>query len=151
MYSFLDICKLSRYFWSWDTHPSKPIISHWNLQCASTFIKDLLQSSLLCIGCLFGFSIHATLADSLLGRKNILIFSCVTMPITPILIILSVNNLIYSALKFMIDFCYSTITTFVLVLLTNKVNAEWKFRFGIIEYFTFTMGYVPLPGIAYIN
>ncbi|KAK2407408.1 organic cation/carnitine transporter [Trifolium repens] len=29
-----DICKLPRSSWSWDTHPSNTIISHWNLECA---------------------------------------------------------------------------------------------------------------------
>ncbi|MCI43373.1 solute carrier family 22 member, partial [Trifolium medium] len=33
-----DICKLSRSSWSWDTPPSNTVISHWNLECASTFI-----------------------------------------------------------------------------------------------------------------
>lgn len=39
----------------------------------------------------------------------------------------------------------------MLVLLTEKVSANWRFTVGIVEYFCFTMGYMSLPGIAYIN
>ncbi|XP_058745670.1 organic cation/carnitine transporter 3-like [Vicia villosa] len=145
-----DICKLPRSSWSWDTHPSNTIISHWNLECASTFIIGLPQSSFF-IGCLLGSSFLAALADSSFGRKNMLIFSCVSMSITSMLIIFSTNVLIYSALKFLIGFWRSSIGTCVLVLLTEKVSAEWRFRVGIVEYFTFTMGYMSLPGFAYIN
>jgi hypothetical protein len=145
-----DICKLPRSSWSWDTHPSNTIISHWNLECASTFIIGLPQSSFF-IGCLLGSTFLAALADSSIGRKNMLIFSCVSMSITSMVIIFSTNVWIYSALKFLIGFWRSSIGTCVLVLLTEKVNAEWRFRVGIVEYFTFTMGYMSLPGLAYIN
>jgi len=145
-----DICKLPRSSWSWDTHPSNTIISHWNLECASTFITGLPQSSFF-IGCLLGSFFLAALADSSIGRKNMLIFSCVSMSITSMVIIFSTNVWIYSALKFLIGFWRSSIGTCVLVLLTEKVSAEWRFRVGIVEYFTFTMGYMSLPGFAYIN
>ncbi|AET02317.2 organic cation/carnitine transporter, putative [Medicago truncatula] len=145
-----DICKLPRSSWSWDTHPSNTIISHWNLECASTFITGLPQSSFF-IGCLLGSFFLAALADSSIGRKNMLIFSCVSMSITSMLIIFSTNVWIYSAMKFLIGFWRSSIGTCVLVLLTEKVSAEWRFRVGIVEYFTFTMGYMSLPGFAYIN
>ncbi|XP_058761798.1 organic cation/carnitine transporter 2-like [Vicia villosa] len=145
-----DICKLPRSSWSWDTHPSNTIISHWNLECASTFITGLPQSSFF-IGCLLGSFFLAALADSSLGRKNMLILSCVSMSITSMLIILSTNVWIYSALKFMIGFWRSSIGTCALVLLTEKVNVDWRFRVGIVEYFMFAMGYMSLPGLAYIN
>ncbi|GAU37610.1 hypothetical protein TSUD_365310 [Trifolium subterraneum] len=80
-----------------------------------------------------------------------LIFSCVSMSITSMVIIFSTNVWMYSALKFLIGFWRSSIGTCVLVLLTEKVSAEWRFRVGIVEYFTFTMGYMSLPGFAYIN
>lgn len=64
-----DICKLPRSSWSWDTHPSNTIISHWNLECASTFITGLPQSSFF-IGCLLGSFFLAALADSSIGRKK---------------------------------------------------------------------------------
>ncbi|KAK2354099.1 organic cation/carnitine transporter [Trifolium repens] len=145
-----DICKLPRSSWSWDTHPSNTIISHWNLECASTFIIGLPQSSFF-IGCLLGSTFLAALADSSIGRKKVLIFSCFSMSITSMLIIISTNVWIYSALKFLIRFWRSSIGTCVLVLLTEKVSTEWRFRVGIVEYFTFTIGYMSLPGFAYIN
>ncbi|AES99605.1 organic cation/carnitine transporter [Medicago truncatula] len=145
-----DICKLPRSSWSWDTHSSNTIISYWNLECASTFVIGLPQSSFF-TGCLLGSSFLAALADSSFGRKKVLIFSCVSMSITSMLIILSTNVWIYSALKFLIGFWRSSIGTCVLVLLTEKVSAKWRFRVGIVEYFTFTMGYMSLPGFAYIN
>ncbi|KAL5062232.1 hypothetical protein RYX36_023969 [Vicia faba] len=145
-----DICKLPRSSWSWDTHPSNTIISHWNLECSSTFITGLPQSSFF-VGCLLGSSILAALADTSVGRKNMLIFSCVSMSITSMLIIFSTNVWVYSALKFLIGFWRSSIGTCVLVLLTEKVSAEWRFRVGIVEYLTFTMGYMSLPGSAYIT
>ncbi|XP_057420191.1 organic cation/carnitine transporter 3-like [Lotus japonicus] len=145
-----DICKIPRSSWSWDSHPSMTIISHWGLECASTFITGLPQSAFF-IGCLLGSSVLAALADSSLGRKNMLVFSCVSMSITSLLIIFSPNIWVYSALKFLIGFWRSSIGTCVLVLLTENVSAEWRFRVGIVEYFTFAMGYMSLPGIAYVN
>ncbi|CAK8561097.1 unnamed protein product [Lathyrus sativus] len=145
-----DVCKLPRSTWSWDTHPSNTIISHWNLQCASTFITGLPQSCFF-LGSLVGSSFLAALADSSFGRKNMLIFSCVSMSITSMLIIFSTNVWIYSALKFLIGFWRSSMGTYVLVLLTEKVSTEWRFRVGIVEYFTFTIGYMSLPGFAYLN
>ncbi|XP_050920113.1 organic cation/carnitine transporter 3-like [Lathyrus oleraceus] len=145
-----DICKLPRSSWSWDTHPSNTIISQWNLECASTFLTGLPQSSFF-VGSLLGSSILAALADSSLGRKNMLIVSCLSMSITSMLIILSTNVWIYSAMKFLIGFWRSSIGTCALVLLTEKVNVEWRFRAGIVEYFMFTIGYMSLPGFAYIN
>ncbi|XP_058745672.1 organic cation/carnitine transporter 3-like [Vicia villosa] len=145
-----DICKLPRSSWSWDTHPSNTIISNWNLECASTFITGLPQSSFF-IGCLLGSSILAALADSSLGRKNMLILSCLSMSITSMLIVLSTNVWIYSAMKFLIGFWRSSIGTCALVLLTEKVNVDWRFRVGIVEYFMFTIGYMSLPGFAYVN
>ncbi|GAU34151.1 hypothetical protein TSUD_66290 [Trifolium subterraneum] len=73
------------------------------------------------------------------------------MSITSMLIIFSTNVWIYSALKFLIGFWRSSIGTCVLILLTEKVSAEWRFRVGIVLYFTFTLGYMSLPGLAYIN
>lgn len=35
--------------------------------------------------------------------------------------------------------------------MTEKVSAEWRFRVGIVEYFCFTMGYMSLPAVAYLN
>lgn len=78
-----------------------------------------------------------------------LVLSCVLMSITSTLIIFSPNIWVYSALKFLIGFWRSSIGTSVLVLLTENVSVEWRFSVGTVEYFTFTMGYMSLSGIAY--
>ncbi|KAK7314168.1 hypothetical protein VNO77_39380 [Canavalia gladiata] len=145
-----DHCKIPKSSWSWDSHSSKTIISHWSLECSSSFLTGLPQSSFF-IGCLIGSFVLAALADSSLGRKNMLILSCLSMSVTSMLIIFSTNIWIYSALKFLIGFWRSTIGTSVLVLLTEKVSANWRFTVGIVEYMSFTLGYMSLPGIAYVN
>ncbi|KAJ1385216.1 MFS transporter superfamily [Sesbania bispinosa] len=145
-----DICKLPKSSWTWDGPSSKTIISQWGLECASSFITGLPQSSFF-IGCLLGSFLLATLADTSLGRKNMLILSCLSMSITSIVIVFSTNVWVYSAFKFLIGFWRSSIGTCVLVLLTEKVSTEWRFTVGIVEYFCFTLGYMSLPGIAYVN
>ncbi|KAJ1385217.1 MFS transporter superfamily [Sesbania bispinosa] len=145
-----EICKLPKSSWSWDGPSSRTIISQWGLECASSFVTGLPQSSFF-MGCLIGSFLLATLADTSLGRKNMLILSCLSMSITSILIVFSTNVWIYSAFKFVIGFLRSSIGTCVLVLLTEKVSTEWRFTVGIVEYFCFTLGYMSLPGIAYVN
>ncbi|KAK7327313.1 hypothetical protein VNO80_31555 [Phaseolus coccineus] len=148
--SHSDICKLPKSSWSWDGPSSKTIISQFGLECASSFITALPQSSFF-LGCLLGSFLLASLADTSLGRKNMIILSCLSMSIISFIIILSTNIWIYSALKFLIGFCRSSISTCCLVLLTEKVSTEWRFTVGIIEFVFFTSGYMSLPGLAYAN
>ena len=145
-----DICKLPKSSWAWDGPSSKTIISQFGLECAGSFITGLPQSSFFA-GCLIGSFLLASLADTSLGRKNLLLLSCLSMSISSIFIVFSTNVWIYSAFKFLIGFWRSSIGTCVLVLLTEKVSTEWRFTVGIVEYFCFTLGYMILPGIAYIN
>jgi len=145
-----NICKIPKSSWSWDGPAHKTVISQWSLECASSFVTGLPQSSFF-IGCLFGSFLLATLADTSLGRKNMLVMSCLSMSIVSILIVFSTNVWIYSVFKFLIGFLRSSIGTCVLVLLTEKVSTEWRFTVGIVEYFCFTLGYMSLPGIAYLN
>ncbi|KAK7313945.1 hypothetical protein VNO77_39152 [Canavalia gladiata] len=145
-----DICKLPKSSWAWDEHSSKTIISQYGLECASNFITGLPQSSFF-IGSLFGSILLATMADSSLGRKNMIILSCLSMSITSVIIIFSTNVWVYSALKLLIGFFRSSIATCVLVLLTERVSKDWRFTVGSVEYFFFALGYMSLPGIAYVN
>ncbi|CAJ1978194.1 unnamed protein product [Sphenostylis stenocarpa] len=148
--SHSDICKLPKSSWAWDGPSSKTIISQFGLECASNFITGLPQSSFF-IGCLLGSFLLASLADSSLGRKNMIILSCLSMSIMSLIIIFSTNVWIYSALKFFIGFCRSSISTCCLVLLTEKVSTKWRFTVGIIEFFFFTSGCMFLTGVAYAN
>ncbi|KAL2326525.1 hypothetical protein Fmac_025583 [Flemingia macrophylla] len=148
--SYSDICKLPKSSWAWDGPSSKTIISQFGLQCASSFITGLPQSSFF-IGCLVGSFLLATLADTSLGRKNLLVLSSLSMSLSSVIIVFSTNVWIYSGFKFLIGFCRSSIGTCVLVLVTEKVSTEWRFTVGIVEYFCFTLGYMVLPAIAYLN
>ncbi|QCD85583.1 MFS transporter [Vigna unguiculata] len=145
-----DICKLPKTSWAWDGPSSKTIISQFGLECATSFITGLPQSSFF-LGCLLGSFLLATLADTSLGRKNMIILSCLSMSVISLIIIFSTNVWIYSALKFLIGFCRSSISTCCLVLLMEKVSTEWRFTAGIIEFVFFTSGYMSLPGVAYAN
>ncbi|XP_058756752.1 organic cation/carnitine transporter 3-like [Vicia villosa] len=145
-----NICNIPKSSWSWDGPSHKTVISQWSLECASSFVTGLPQSSFF-IGCLFGSILLATLADTSLGRKNTLVMSCLSMSIFSILIVFSTNIWIYSAFKFVIGFLRSSIGTCVLVLLTEKVSTEWRFTVGIFEFVCFLLGYMSLPGVAYVN
>ncbi|BAT89149.1 hypothetical protein LR48_Vigan08g014700 [Vigna angularis] len=148
--SHSDLCKLPKSSWAWDGPSSKTIISHFGLECASSFITGLPQSSFF-LGCLLGSFVLATLADTSLGRKNLLVLSCFFMSLASATTVFSTNVWTYSCFKFLIGFWRSSIGTCVLVLLTEKVSTEWRFTVGVVEYFCFTLGYMTLPGIAYLN
>ncbi|KAI4323282.1 hypothetical protein L6164_022900 [Bauhinia variegata] len=145
-----DICMLPRSAWSWNGPSSMTIISQWDIQCASSFIIGLPQSSFF-FGCLFGGFLLATMADSSLGRKNLLFLSCFTMSATSIVIIVSTNVWIYSALRFLSGFCRSSIITCALVLVAEKGNKKWRFRMGLVALLSFSLGFLSLPAIAYAN
>ncbi|XP_028799717.1 organic cation/carnitine transporter 2-like [Neltuma alba] len=146
-----DICKIPRSSsWAWDGLSPKTIISQWHLECASSFITGLPQSSFF-MGCLLAGFLLASSADSSLGRKNLLFLSCLTMSIVSSIIVFSPNVWVYSAFKFLIGFCRSSIGTCSLVLLTERVQKEWRFRVGVLEYIWFTLGFMSLPGIAYVH
>ncbi|KAK7405436.1 hypothetical protein VNO78_06729 [Psophocarpus tetragonolobus] len=148
--SHSDICNIPKSSWAWDGPSSKTIISQFGLECASNFITGLPQSCFF-IGCLLGSFLLATLADTSLGRKNMIIVSCLSMSIASMVIVFATNVWIYSGFKFLIGFWRSSIGTCALVLLTEKVSTEWRFTVGIVEYFCFTLGYMALPGLAYLN
>ncbi|KAJ4828439.1 hypothetical protein Tsubulata_047631 [Turnera subulata] len=119
-----NICKIPRHEWAWDAGKPNTIISEWSLQCASPFIKGLPASSFF-MGCIIGGFTLATLADSSLGRKKVLLLSCLTIFISGI--------------------GRTSIGTCALVLLTEKVGKLWRGRAGILGFVFFTLGYISLP------
>ncbi|KAI4323275.1 hypothetical protein L6164_022895 [Bauhinia variegata] len=145
-----DICKLPKSAWAWDSPASKTIISYWGLECANSFTTGLPQSSFF-MGSFIGGYLLATLADSSLGRKNLIFLSSFTMALATTAIIFSPNYWVYLALKFISGFCRSTIGGGILVLLTEKVSKKWLFRVGIFAFSSFTLGFLSLPAIAYLN
>ncbi|KAF8408563.1 hypothetical protein HHK36_004626 [Tetracentron sinense] len=64
--------------WVWDEPTRTSVISEWDLACAGPIVGGLPASSFF-MGCLAGGLVLATLADSSLGRKNMLFLSCLVM------------------------------------------------------------------------
>nr|XP_034894143.1 organic cation/carnitine transporter 2-like [Populus alba] len=133
-----------------DTLNYKTIISDWDLECASSFIKGLPASSFF-LGCLLGGFVLGTLADTSLGRKNLPTLSCLTMSIASLMTIFSTNLWIYSAFRFLSGFGRAAIGATALVLATEKVGSKWRGQMGTIAGVSFAVGLLSLPGIAYIN
>ncbi|ONI11815.1 hypothetical protein PRUPE_4G127400 [Prunus persica] len=134
----------------WNGPASETTISEWSLECASSFITGLPASSFF-MGCLIGGLILGTLADSSLGRKNLLLISCLIMSVAALITSFANNIWTYSALRFISGFGCASIGTCALVLLTEKVGEQWRGRVGILGFFFFTCGFLSLPLIAYIN
>ncbi|GMI85153.1 organic cation/carnitine transporter 3 [Hibiscus trionum] len=148
--SFSNICQLPKNSWAWDWPAHTSIISDWGLECSTSFITGLPASSFF-FGCLVGGLGLATLADSTLGRKNMLLFSCLMMSLSSIFTVFSPNIWIYSALKFINGFGRATVGTCALVLSTELVGKRWRGQAGVIGFFCFTLGFLSLPVMAYVN
>ncbi|THF99118.1 hypothetical protein TEA_027865 [Camellia sinensis var. sinensis] len=150
--TMMMICQLPRNSWAWDMPIDTSIISEWSLECAGSIMTGLPASSFF-MGCLAGGFILATLADSSsLGRKNMLLLSCLLMSLAGLsTVFFSTNIWIYSALRFVSGFGRSTIGTCALVLSTELVGKRWRPQVGIIGFICFTLGFLSLPAIAYFN
>lgn len=133
------LCDLPREWWAWDGPAHASTVSEWGLECANSVISGLPASSFF-VGCLVGGFGLASLADSSLGRKNTLFFSCLVMGITSLLATLSPNVWIYSALKFLCGFARATIGTSALVLATEIVGKRRRGQTSVIGFFCFTIG-----------
>ncbi|TXG49600.1 hypothetical protein EZV62_025475 [Acer yangbiense] len=136
-----DICKLHTSEWAWDEIPSKTIVSEWGLQCSNVFLRGLPASSHFA-GTLLGLFVLASLADSCLGRKKLLLYSCLTMSVTGILTILSNSVWIYSLSRFIAGFCRATMATSGIILLSEVVGKQWRGRVGtlLFSYFMLASG-----------
>ncbi|KAJ4837004.1 hypothetical protein Tsubulata_045412, partial [Turnera subulata] len=145
-----DICKISKSEWDWDAGSSKTIISEWSLQCASPFTKAFPASSFFMGSIIGGFTL-ATLGDSSLGRKKLLFLSLMIMSLASLTTIFSTNVWLYSAFRFISGVGRASLGSCVLVLLTEKVGKNWRGRIGVMGFLFGTIGYMSLPGIAYIN
>ncbi|KAK8651679.1 hypothetical protein V6N13_141267 [Hibiscus sabdariffa] len=148
--SFSHICQLPKSAWSWDWPAHTSIISEWGHECSTSFITGLPASSFF-MGCLFGGLALATLADSTLGRKNMLLFSCLMMSSSSFFTVFSPNIWIYSVLRFINGFGRATVGTCALVLSTELVGKRWRGQAGVIGFFCFTLGFISLPVMAYVN
>ncbi|KAI3466294.1 hypothetical protein Pfo_022957 [Paulownia fortunei] len=120
-----NMCRLPKDSWSWDLPASTSIISEWSLQCAGSIITGLPASSFF-LGCLAGGFVLATLADSYMGRKNMLVLSCLLMSLAGVLTATSTNIWMYTGLRFISGFGRATIGTCALVLATELVGKKWR-------------------------
>ncbi|XP_020255174.1 organic cation/carnitine transporter 2-like [Asparagus officinalis] len=143
-------CGLPEGSWSWDQPKHASVISEWSLQCSPPSLIGLPASSYF-IGCLVGDLLLATLADSRLGRKKMLVFSCLTMSLAAGLSAASPNVWVYSALRFICGLGRATVGTSALVLSTEMVGKVWRDRISIIGFIAFGAGFLSLPAIAYFN
>ncbi|KAK4595052.1 hypothetical protein RGQ29_018699 [Quercus rubra] len=148
--SVSNICYLPKNSWAWDWPSYTSIISEWKLECSSSIITGLPASSFF-MGCLVGGFVLATLADSSLGRKNMIFLSCLTMSLSSLLTVFSTNIWVYSALRLVCGFGRATIGTSALVLTAELVGKRWRGQVGVIGFFCFTIGFLSLPAIAYFN
>ncbi|ONK74851.1 uncharacterized protein A4U43_C03F10780 [Asparagus officinalis] len=148
--SAVSPCSLPEGSWSWDQPKHASVISEWSLQCSPPALVGLPASSFF-MGCLVGGLSLATLADSRLGRKKMLVFTCFTVSITAGLAAVSPNVWVYSALRFICGIGRATVGTSALVLSTELVGKRWRDRVSVIGFVLFTSGFLSLPAIAYFN
>lgn len=146
----VDVCSLPKGSWAWDGPSQASIVSEWALECESPIITGL-PASLFFMGCLVGGLLLATLADTSLGRKNMLFFSCLVMSLSSFLTTFSSNVWLYSFLRFMCGFGRATIGTSSLVLATELVGKRWRGQVSVIGFLCFTIGFLSLPAMAYAN
>lgn len=122
-------------------------VNEWSL---SSFLNGLPASSFF-VGCLIGGLVLSTLADTRLGRKNMLVLSCLVMSVAGTITSISTNIWMYSFLRFLSGFGRATIGTCALVLSTELVGNQWRGQVGIIGFVCFTIGFLSLPIIAFVN
>ncbi|XXG69148.1 hypothetical protein AAC387_Pa06g2086 [Persea americana] len=139
-----------KHSWPWTEPARESIISEWGLMCAGPLVAGLPASAFFA-GCLAGGLLLATLADSRLGRKNMLLISCLIMSVAGVLTAFSPNVWAYSALRFIGGIGRATIGTSALVLSTEFIGKKWRGQIGVIGFFCFTFGFLSLPAIAYFS
>ncbi|XP_073158985.1 organic cation/carnitine transporter 3 [Henckelia pumila] len=144
-----NICRLPKDAWSWDFPAHTSIISEWSLECAGSVTMGLPASSFF-LGCLAGGFTLAILADSRLGRKNMLVSSCLLMSVTGMLTACSMNVWMYAGLRFLSGLGRSTIGTCALVLAAERVGKRWREKVGILGFIYFTLGFLSLPAMAFL-
>ncbi|RCV44482.1 LOW QUALITY PROTEIN: hypothetical protein SETIT_9G377200v2 [Setaria italica] len=135
-------CALPRGMWAWDRPTKTSVVSEWALQCAGPALVSLPASSFFA-GCLAGGFLLTTLADSLLGRKKMLLVSLASMSIAGVLTAFAPNVWAYAALRFVSGFARSIVGTCTLVLSTELVGKS------VAAFFCYTVGFLSLPALAF--
>ncbi|KAL5196974.1 hypothetical protein ABZP36_000486 [Zizania latifolia] len=141
-------CALPPGTWAWDRPVETSVVSEWALKCAGPALVSLPASSFFA-GCLAGGFLLTTLADSLLGRKKMLLVSLVAMSVAGVLTAFSPNVWAYAALRFVCGFGRSMVGTCALVLSTELVGKRWRDTVSVAGFACFTVGFLSLPALAY--
>uniref|UniRef100_A0ACD5ULJ6 Uncharacterized protein n=1 Tax=Avena sativa TaxID=4498 RepID=A0ACD5ULJ6_AVESA len=141
-------CALPAGAWAWDRPAVTSVVSEWSLKCAGPAFVSLPASSFFA-GCLAGGFLLTTLADSLLGRRKMLLTSIVSMSVAGVLTAFSPNVWAYAALRFVTGFGRSMVGTTTMVLSTELVGKKWRDTVCVAGFFCFTLGFISLPALAY--
>ncbi|VAH96651.1 unnamed protein product [Triticum turgidum subsp. durum] len=139
---------LLAFAWAWDRPAVTSVVSEWSLECAGPALVSLPASSFFA-GCLVGGFLLTTLADSLLGRRKMLLASIVSMSVSGMVTAFSPNVWAYAALRFVSGFGRSMVGTCTLVLSTELVGRRWRDTVCVAGFFCFTLGFLSLPALAY--
>jgi MFS family permease len=141
-------CAFPSAAWAWDRPAETSMVSEWALKCAGPALVSLPASSFFA-GCLAGGFVLATLADTFLGRKKMLLVSLVSMSFAGVLTAFAPNVWAYAALRFVSGFGRSIVGTCTLVLSTELVGRRWRDTVSVAGFFFFTIGFLSLPALAY--
>jgi OCT family organic cation transporter-like MFS transporter 3 len=141
-------CALPGGTWEWDRPARTSVVSEWALQCAGPALVSLPASSFFA-GCLAGGFLLTTLADSLLGRKKMLVVSLVSMSAAGVLTAFAPNIWAYAALRFVSGFARSVVGTCTLVLSTELVGRRWRDTVSVAAFFCYFVGFLSLPALAF--
>ncbi|KAJ4760911.1 organic cation/carnitine transporter 3 [Rhynchospora pubera] len=142
-------CNLDRSSWGWDAPIDSSVVSEWDLKCSAPALISLPASAYF-MGCLIGGLLLSTLADSILGRKRLLVISCLAMSMTGISAVLSPNIWIYASMRFVCGCARATVGTCAMVLCTEIVGKKWREVVSVFSFVCFTLGFLSLPLIAYL-
>ncbi|KAL1192332.1 Organic cation/carnitine transporter 1 [Cardamine amara subsp. amara] len=145
-----SLCGLSTGEWQWVGGKSDTVVSEWNLICQHKFLVAV-PSTLFFIGSLFGSGVYGYLADSWFGRKKTLFLSCILTFVTAFAISFSPNVWVYAFLRFANGFFRSGIGSCCIVLATEIVGKKWRGQVGQYGFFFFTLGFLSLPLMAYLE
>uniref|UniRef100_A0A0D9X0B7 H(+)/Pi cotransporter n=1 Tax=Leersia perrieri TaxID=77586 RepID=A0A0D9X0B7_9ORYZ len=141
-------CALTPGAWEWDRPAVTSEVSEWALTCGSPALVSLPASSFFA-GNLAGGFLLTTLADTLLGRRKMLLLALVTMSVAGVLTAFCPNVWVYAALRFVCGFGRSMVGTSSLVLSTELVGKRWRDTVSVAGFVFFFVGFMSLPALAY--
>ncbi|CAN7052702.1 unnamed protein product [Brassica rapa subsp. trilocularis] len=145
-----DICKLPRSAWEWDGgFKGKSVISEFNLECSSSFLRSLPTSAFY-MGSIVGGVFMAMIPDGFLGRKQLLFYTTLAMSLTGISIFFSTSIWSYAFLKFAIGVARSQTGTYAFNLIGERVSTKWRPRATMVPFTLFVLGFMSLSGIAFL-